>query len=247
MTSNKLLRLITTIPLGIIAFLFLMFFNEAHVTMCMTCAIGFSISLAINKNETFNKIASFFAGGIFFYTIYTASSTLLIDWFSGFKLEPSAWFYHFVIDFPLLVMFLIKRDNVDYILKGLEIFMISSPIMFLIQNLFNRELHREEAQLIGTYVAIGAIMLIIHQLIARFGASFYPKLLTLIRKLMIISLIVYTILLLIVIPINLAGPQKDRGFQEPPPDYQGREEGPIFEDRKFDQPKSQQWQGAGKK
>lgn len=205
---NKTLRWLTAIPLGITALLFLIFVPSAHVTMCMVCAVGYSVGLPMEKyEEKINKIVSFLAGGILFYTVYAGTTPLLIDWFQGFGWEVGVWIYHFVVNFALLVLFFTKKDRTRYILGGIEAFMIGSPVMFLIQGLFGREVE-EGIGVVKLYVAIGLIILVIHQLLARFAGNFYIKLLPVIRKIIIGSLVVYVILQLIALPIILSSPNK---------------------------------------
>jgi hypothetical protein len=209
MKANKLIRLLTAIPLGIIAFLFLVFVSSAHVTMCMVCAIGYSVGLPIDKYENMvNKIVSFFAGGILFYTVYAGTTPLLVTWFGGYGWEIGAWGYHFIINFALLVLFLTKKDRMPYLLGGLEAFMIGSPIMFLISGFFGRGLEGKEA-LIPLYILIGAGIFVFHQLIARLAVNFYAKSLVIIRWLVMLSLVVFAVLELVALPIVLTSPNRD--------------------------------------
>jgi hypothetical protein len=215
MTTNKAIRIATAIPLGISAILFLIFVPSAHVSMCMACAVGYSLGLPMDRYEsTINKIVSFFSGGILFYTVYAGTTLLFIEWLTregGMDREliftDPAWIYHTLINIALLVMFFTRKDRMPFVLAGMEFFLITAPIMIGIQAVFGRELWGDVNRII-IYVAIGIILLIVHRLIA-LNTSLYLKLLPIVRKLIIISLIIYTILLLLIIPLNLMMQDKD--------------------------------------
>lgn len=209
MKDNKTIRVLTAVPLGIVAFLMLLFVPSAHITMCMACAVGYSIGLPIDKYEnTINKVVSFLSGGILFYTIYTGSTFLLLDWFGPnpdpeeqFSVLNVAFIYHTIINIALLVMFMTKKDRIEYVLGGIEAFMIGAPIMILIQNLFGRDLWGGLDAII-VYVVIGLIIFIVHRLTIIINKNFYLRAMLVFRKLVIFSLYVYLETFLLLIPFG---------------------------------------------
>lgn len=217
MNKKRILQILTAIPLGVVASMILIFENNAHVSMCMISAICYSLGLLTKKS----KFASFFSGGILFYTIYAGSTLLLLGWFGilheeyhgeGFIFIDGSWIYHFLINFAILILFLTKSARIRYILTGLEIFLITSPIMLLIRQLFDRVLWGSPKRII-VYVSVGLILFIVHRLIALLGKEIYSKILIIVRKFIIISLLIYTVLLVIAIPVNEVV-NKDRRLNE---------------------------------
>jgi len=211
MNAKKILQIITAIPLGLAALVLLVASSNAHVTMCMVCAVGYSVGLPMDRYEkTISKITSFFSGGILFYTIYAGTTLLFIEWAvdydtrysTGYIFTDSAWIYHTLINVAILVMFVTKKDRMEYVLLGIELFMLGAPIMYLLQKLLGRELWGSEQRVL-LYVLIGLVLFIIHRLIGYMDRVFYKKLLVVVRKLMILSLIIYTIILLAIVPIEL--------------------------------------------
>lgn len=206
MGQHRVLKFITAIPLGISAIFFLVFVPSAHVTMCMACAIGYSLGLPVEKYENkINRIISFLAGGILFYTIYAGTTLLLLGWLIAGKPEANqpvfadpAFIYHFIINFGILTLFITKKDRIEYVLYGIEAFMIGAPVMLLIQSILSRELWGDETT-IAVYVIIGVLIFIIHRLAVMFlNQEQLVKLMLGVRKLIIISLIVYTIWLIMI-------------------------------------------------
>jgi hypothetical protein len=209
MTTNKAVRVATAIPLGISAIFFLIFVPSAHVSMWMACAVGYSLGLPVDRYEnTINKVVSFFSGGILFYTVYAGTTLLFIEWLTreggmdrGLVFTDPAWIYHTLINIALLVMFFTRKDRIPFILAGMEFFLITAPVMIGIQAIFGRELWGDVSRII-IYVVAGITLLIVHRLVA-LNTSLYLKILPTVRKLIIISLVIYTILLLLIVPLNL--------------------------------------------
>jgi len=193
------------------ALIFLIAVPSAHVSMCMACAIGYSLGLPIDRYENrINKVVSFFAGGILFYTVYAGTTMLLLDWLGvgesswggGAIFTDPAWIYHTFINLALLAMFVTKKDRIEHVLAGIEIFMIGAPIMVVIERVFGRELWGS-TRLIAGYVAVGLVLLLLHRAVAYLKPDFYVKALLATRKLIIVSLIIYTVLLLAIIPFTI--------------------------------------------
>lgn len=212
MNKQKFLQVLTGLSLGSTASFFLISSTNAHVTMCMLCAIGYSLSLLFNEfTNKCSKFISLFSGGILFYTIYAGTTLLLFEWagMSNEDMRPEdqliifdpAWIYHFLINFAILVMFYTKKDKIEYVLTGIAVFMISSPVMLLIRKLFDRELWGDETK-IGIYMIIGSILLLLHLLIYTFYNKNYNKFLVFMRRLIIASLVLYSVLVVLAIPIN---------------------------------------------
>ena len=122
---------------------------------------------------------------------------------NGLLLLDPAWIYHFFINLAILTMFYTKKDNVKYILFGLQGFLITSPIMILIRSVTGRQLWGDEKRVL-LYVVIGVVIFLLHRLVALVGKEFERKLLNLIRKFIMISMFVYMVLLLVAIPITKA-------------------------------------------
>ena len=77
--ASTILRWIVAVPLGFSALFILIFVPNAHVTMCMISAIGYSIGLPINRwEEKIARVTSFFSGGILFYTVYAGTTLILL-------------------------------------------------------------------------------------------------------------------------------------------------------------------------
>lgn len=200
---NHWLRILTAVPLGIAAILFLIFIPNAHVTMCMVAAIGYSVGLPMNRyEEKFARLASFFSGGILFYTIYVGTSLLLYDrvilgggpsehlWF-----DP-AWWYHLLINISIIVLFVTKRDRMPHLLGGMAFFMIAAPFMLILQSVLGRELWGSVNNVL-LYTSLGVLLLAVTQLLARFAPQFYLNFLPKLRTVIIASLLVYLIAQLI--------------------------------------------------
>ena len=141
MKWQRVLQIFTGLLLGSVAGYILVNGPDAHVTMCMSSAVCYSLFLIISKpKDLTEKLASFFAGGILFYTIYTGSTMMYFEWFENFLWEPTSWMYHVLINLAILVLLITKKDRIEYILRGIEINMITSPIILIIHNLTGREL-----------------------------------------------------------------------------------------------------------
>jgi len=178
----------------------------------MISAIGYSINLALQWNtKVISKVTSFFSGGILFYTIYAGTTLLLLGWFGMYQEEhqpdgllifDQAWMYHFLINIAILIMFFTKKDRIEYVLTGIEVFMITSPVMLIIRELTGRELWGDTNRII-LYVIVGIVLFIIHRLIALLAKDIYPSILQITRKFIIISMFVYTAFVLAAVPINI--------------------------------------------
>lgn len=179
-------------------------FNEAdaHVTMCMVSAIGYSIFLIINKPEDLaGKLASFFAGGVLFYTIYTGSTMMYFEWFKNFLWEPGSWIYHILINPAILVLMVTKKDRVEWMLRGLEINMITSPVLLVIHHLTGRRLWDWEGpRVIILYVVSGVVLLGFHQFVRR--KRIFDKILKGSRLFITGSLVFYTMTIIAMIPFS---------------------------------------------
>lgn len=202
MKANKLIRALTAIPLGIAAVFMLIFVPNAHVSMCMVCAIGYSLGLPMEKHqETANKITSFFSGGILFYTVYAGSTFVFLEWLvdgprsAGLEtMMDSAWIYHFFINFALLALFYTKHDKMQYVLGGMHAFMIGAPVMIGINYLTNRE-YMGGPEIIYGYVLVGLALWIYHRIKASGDPQRFIQYLQRWRTFIIYSLIFYTLLI----------------------------------------------------
>lgn len=198
---KNLARYLTAIPLFFAASYILFSGADAHVTMCMVSAIGYSIALLFSpKNRLSNKITSVFAGGILFYTIYVGSTMMYFEWFSEFLWEPASWIYHILINPAILVMFLAKKEDMDFLLAGFEGAAIISPVMILFNTFAGKELwYWETPQIIYLYAVFGVVMMVIHFIFAKKAEGFWSKFLSGLRIFVIVSMIFYTVTLTVMV------------------------------------------------
>lgn len=236
-SSRSILAYVTAVPLGIAAIVMLIFVPSAHVTMCMVCAIGYSAGLPLEKSQQLvNKVISFLGGGILFYTVYAGTTPFFIELINNQSVESSwffidpAWLYHFFINFALLVMFRLRRDVMAYVIYGIEFFLLTSPVLFLLQTLFGRDLSPSEAQVVPVFMLMGLAIFTVHRLVAWLVVpEIYQQVLDVFRNLIIGSLWVYAIVMLVIfvaaiigaIPVNpdLKNEEQFTREQFPDPEY----------------------------
>ncbi len=173
--------------------------ESAHVSMCMIGAIGYAISLMAIGKPWAKHWASFFFAWIMFYTVYTATSFLVVDLLSGSSyltgssnvLSSTAWLYHTVINFVLLLLFVFELDEMDSLLAGFWSAMIVSPVMIVFawfgRGLFDRY---EPVTTIMVYMVVGLILMMIHLFLTHDRKSL-NVLYDYVHKFVVISLFVF--------------------------------------------------------
>ena len=169
-----ILSVIAGLVLGPIAMFFLISANDAHVAMCMLGAVLVSVAFIVNAikpSEKIQKVASFAAGWIFFYTILTGTSYLIYEWFMGAgNFDPNSplnsvqpvYIYHFLINFVVLLVFWLKFRKIKAFILGNIFALILSPLMLFFVKVLDWPSFMESNSVIGIYVALGLILLIFY-------------------------------------------------------------------------------------
>jgi hypothetical protein len=195
MNLHTAIRILTGLTLGTIATIILYRVPNAHVTMCMIGAIGYSVGLLTNRT----KIASHFFSWVLFYTVYTATTMMALGIITntmptdvpsvGFS---AAWIYHTAINVVLLLLFWLKMENIKHIWNGFAIAMMAAPLMVVLEK-FGRDLFPTETlTVILIYATIGLILFLSNKywkISSRYSSS--------IKSIIKISLYIYLALTLI--------------------------------------------------
>ncbi len=167
---TKVLKIIVGLVLGAFATWALFNANDSHVNMCMVGAIVFSLGLIISvftESEGIKKLVSFAGGWIFFYTIIAATSYLIYEWLTGqgnegpLSLSDPVFYYHFLINFVILMIFWLKLEKPSVFTLGFIIALLASPLMLVQYTLFGWEPFMESTLTIIIYVIVGLILLVI--------------------------------------------------------------------------------------
>lgn len=159
--ARKILRTITGIILAPVALATMIFVPSAHVTMCMISATCYSAGLL----RVMRSFASFFAGWILFYTIFTGSTLLFLEWGSygtfasaSASLTNGVWLYHFLINFAVLVLFIGRTVSTKWLVTGLWLSLLSAPLMLFIGVITGRG-QWEGPEIIASYFILGLIIM----------------------------------------------------------------------------------------
>lgn len=200
---KQILRILIGILLILIGALTAWNVEFGHVTLCMIGAIGYGVGLLWRDEYRSGQISSFFFSWILFYTVYTATTFLAIGRFtggldisvSGNVAEDFAWIYHTIINFLLLFLFWVDREDLESMISGFWSAMVISPIMFVLP-FFGRDIWNFEIQYIPYYFLGGVVLGLLDFILKRFD-RFYDPFLLFFRKVVIWSLWVFIVITVI--------------------------------------------------
>jgi len=202
---NYILRVVVSLVLGTVAGIILITEADAHVTLCMTSAIGYSIGLLILFSKKWSShITSFFFSWILFYTVYTGTTLLVVErindtgtLFNALSVKPDeAWTYHIFINFILLFIFAVKLDNVKTMFAGLWSAMLVAPSLFILEQFGRRLWDVETPKMIISYAIAGILLMIVYFVLKQYKSA-WKTFLPWLRLFIIISLIIFVVITLI--------------------------------------------------